>query len=59
MNNTPEEPITARQAQELHGQRRAADPEHDQIGCWCCCWDCSFPYDTIIEHETTTRESKP
>jgi hypothetical protein len=34
--------VTSPQARDLHDQARAADAEHDQISCWCCCWDCDF-----------------
>lgn len=37
--------MTPKQAQALHDERRAADPEHDVISCWCCCWDCNFEQD--------------
>lgn len=28
------------EAQAIHDAQRAADPDHDQGGCWCCCIDC-------------------
>jgi hypothetical protein len=34
-------------AQRLHDRRRAADPGHDRVGCWCCCLDCGFDVEEV------------
>lgn len=41
-------PITSEdEAQCIHDKAQAADPEHDRVGCWCCCWDCDFDFAKI------------
>lgn len=52
---------TENEAQALHDQRKASDPEHDRCSCWCCCLDCDFDYDRILEtpnsqHSKLTNE---
>lgn len=37
-----DETRTSPQARDIHAHARAAEPDHDQIGRWCCCWDCDF-----------------
>jgi succinate dehydrogenase/fumarate reductase-like Fe-S protein len=35
-----------RQAQLLHEDRQAEDPEHEQcVSCFCCCWSCDLIHD--------------
>lgn len=34
--------MTSLEARDIHEQARRDDVDHDQIGCWCCCWDCDF-----------------
>lgn len=39
--------MTPDEAQALHELRQAADPDHDRVGCWCCCQDCDFDFEKI------------
>lgn len=41
-------PRSESDAQALHNQRRAADPDHDLISCWCCCIDCDFDHRLVV-----------
>jgi hypothetical protein len=34
--------MTPVQAQAIHEKRQAAEPDHDRVSCWCCCWTCDF-----------------
>jgi hypothetical protein len=43
--------MIAAEAQAVHDQRQRGDPEHDRVGCWCCCLDCDFDYDTVTGKE--------
>lgn len=45
-------PITSEdEAQRIHDEAQAADPEHDRVGCWCCCWDCDFDFAKIVRSQ--------
>lgn len=39
------------EAQALHVQRQAVDPDHDRCGCWCCCIDCDFDWDQVEQKD--------
>lgn len=36
-------------AQRLHDERRARDPDHDRVSCWCCCLDCNFDVERLLK----------
>lgn len=48
--------IPESEAQRLHDERKAADPEHDRVGCWCCCHDCDWDYDEVTQEPAQPRE---
>lgn len=37
-------------AQSIHDEAREADPEHDQVTCWCCCIDCDFDFELVMRN---------
>jgi hypothetical protein len=39
--------MTSPEARDLHTKARQADPDHDQITCWCCCLDCDFDAEAV------------
>lgn len=39
------DPFTLVQA--VHDHRRAAEPGHDNVGCWCCCLTCAVSYHVV------------
>jgi hypothetical protein len=43
--------LTSAQALATHSEARETDPDHDQVGCWCCCWDCGLNYDAAIAND--------
>jgi hypothetical protein len=36
------------EAQRLHDERREDDEHHDLSSCWCCCVDCDFDWDAVV-----------
>ena len=48
--------VTADEAQRLHDERVAADPEHDDVTCWCCCWDCDFDFEAVLRESGLWQE---
>lgn len=47
------------EAQAIHDARRAADPDHDQSSCWCCCIDCGPFEEDAGRRITDTINSDP
>lgn len=43
--------ITSPEAKDIHDAARAADPDHDMGGCWCCCLDCVFDAEAIWSND--------
>lgn len=39
--------LTSVAARDFHARLQAINPEHDQGGCWCCCWDCDFDAEAV------------
>jgi hypothetical protein len=40
--------IGEEEAQQIHDLARDTDSQHDQISCWCCCFDCEFDVPKIM-----------
>lgn len=40
--------MSLEEAQALHELRQLLHPEHDRVGCWCCCTDCDFDFDAVM-----------
>lgn len=41
--------MDATDAQSLHELAQLTSPGHDTVRCWCCCTDCKFDYDEIMQ----------
>lgn len=51
------EDLTPEKAQGIHDFKRITNKDHDQVSCWCCCWDCEF--DDERRFRIVTKDGKP
>lgn len=49
MDGDEELVLTDDEAQALHERRQIEGPEDHYGSCWCCCWDCDFDFDAVME----------
>lgn len=57
MTNTGRDDVTSQEAKDIHeaAQEYAAkNPDtarHDEVSCWCCCFDCDFDHAATIAND--------
>lgn len=56
MTSTGRTDVTSAEARAIHkaAQKVAADgqgPPHDEVACWCCCYQCDFCHSAVIGND--------